>query len=179
MRVIILGKGGYTANGLETFQFLIRRLIPMVFALGGDIMRRVLEKPWADGIIGITALPVEINISRMQARQPMRCARLDVTHDIALRPVHGPISQYVDVVLYAANHHGFHAELPSDAANVPMHAQHVIGVYLRASGAKYYMPEIAMAGMAHDYTPCYHETRTCQYANYPPILYFARLAHQI
>ena len=150
MRFIILGIGEYAADSLEAFQFLIRRLMAMVFALGGDIMRRVLEKPWADGIIGITALPVEFAISRMQARQPMRCARLDVTHDIALRPVHGPISQYVDVVLYAANHHGFHAELPSNASNVPMHAQQVGGVYRHAPGAKYHMPEIAMAGMAHD-----------------------------
>ena len=150
MRFIILGIGGYAADSLETFQFLIRRLIPMVFALGGDIMRRVLEIHWADGIIGIPSLPVEFAISRMQARQPMRCARLDVTHDIALRPVHGPIAQYVDVVLYAADHHGFHAQLPSNAANVPMHAQQIGGVYLNASGAKYHMPEIAMAGMAHD-----------------------------
>ena len=179
MRVIILGIGRYTANGLEPFQFLVRRLIPMVLALVGNIMRRVLEIPWADGIIGITALPVEFAISRMQARQPMRCARLDIPHDIALCAVHGPIAQNVDVVLYAAHHHGFHADLPSDAANVPMHAQQVGGVDLRAPGAKYHMPEIAMAGMAHDYTPCYHETRTCQYANYPPILYSARFAHQI
>ena len=80
----------------------------------------------------------------------MRCARLDITHDIALCPVHGPIAQYVDVISNAAHHHGFHADLPSDAANVPMHAQQVGGVDLRAPGAKYHMPEIAMARMAHD-----------------------------
>ena len=150
MRFIILGIGGYAADSLEAFQFLIRRLMAMVFSLSGDIMRRELEIHWADGIIGIAALPVEFAISRMQARQPMRRARLDIPHDIALRAVHGPIAQYVDVVLYAAHHHGFHAELPSNASNVPMHAQQVGGVYRHAPGAKYHMPEIAMAGMAHD-----------------------------
>ena len=63
MRFIILGIGGYAADTLEAFQFLIRRLMAMVFALGGDIMRRELEIHWADGIIGIAALPVEFAIS--------------------------------------------------------------------------------------------------------------------